>query len=201
MSDGLISQVSLAEFKARFDRYAMLTSKGRKEAVLHQSRNFSFFLLREMKAKAYKKGQIKSLVIGRLRSFKPVKISERARKVTASRGGNNPMATEMKLRDARRMYTASASKFKGPKDSESFAVSNGQKQIGRLKHTEVGNQSGAEFEWGGKLNRWSKMAATGLSSASRRGGFEKAIRETSRDMLLYITKKQNQIGRSIARGL
>lgn len=204
MSDP-VSKESLSEFNRVLNQYFLYTSKGRKEAVQKQSRNFSFFLSKELRARARKRGEIKSELLDRLRANKPVKVSARAMQVSASRGGGSNMRSAMKvelgLRDSRRMFTASSSRFRGVgRTDESFSVSNGGHQLGRLKVQDARDETGATFEWGKNVSKWGKLAATGLGSASRRTALEKALRETSADMVKYISRKQSEAAKKATRG-
>lgn len=108
---------------------------------------------------------------------------------------------ELRLRESHRMFTASAARFKGALQAKVFSYSKG-KQVGVATPIPGdADKDSFEFEWGSQVAKWSGVAAVGLNKETRRTVFGPAMNDTRKDMLAYITRKQQEIGRRAARVL
>jgi hypothetical protein len=107
---------------------------------------------------------------------------------------------ELELREGHRMFTASSSRFKVATGSTTFSRTKAGKQLGRAAQLRPDSESDSlVFDWGSQIGRWSAAAATGLSSSSRSTEFDSALEDTRKDLILYITRKQQEAGRVAAR--
>lgn len=113
---------------------------------------------------------------------------------------------EIQLREGHRGFTTSAFLFKGMKGKDSkgrtkyYAVGNGVK-LGEATATDRGSEGDElAFVWG-EGNRFSRMAARGVSSQRGREAVAEGLKGATRDALNYIARKQAEAARNAARSI
>jgi hypothetical protein len=213
-------QEDMASFSRTFERYWKLTSGSRMEALQHTAKNFAFILWTKLKQVSMPKGAITAERLAAMKSGEGIRISERARELVYKRygvsqdvhsrkllgkgGSGIPVQAllvkqELKLRESHRMFTASAARFKGALQSKVFSYSKG-KQVGVATPIPGGSEKDSfEFEWGAAVSKWSGVAAVGLNKDTRRIVFNPSLNDARKDMMAYLRRKQEEIGRRVAK--
>lgn len=113
---------------------------------------------------------------------------------------------EIELREGHRGFTTSAFLFKGMKGKDAkgrtkyYSVANSVK-LGEATASNKGSEGDElAFVWGAG-NRFSKMAARGVSSRKGRESVAEGLKGATRDALNYIARKQAEAARSAARSI
>lgn len=113
---------------------------------------------------------------------------------------------EIKLREGHRAFTTGSLFFKGMKRKDSgrrakFYSTTGGFKLGEATATDRGSEGDElAFVWG-EGNRFSKMAARGVSSRRGREAVAEGLSGATREALNYIARKQAEAARNAARSV
>ena len=220
-------QENVSQLNQTFDRYWRASTRTREESVAKASKNFGMFLYRRLKIIAPEKGAITAQLGARLKSKQHVKVSEYARRLVLARfgvsqsiagrgsvsnrkvrGHSGPVnlwaemtKQEIRLREGHRQFTSAAALFHGDFKSKTDSKKKSS-TLGTATPSHTGTDgSQVAFEWSNAVSRYSAMAASGMLTEKGRNAFEAAVKDTQKDMLNYIHKKQQESGRNGARNL